>query len=119
MQEFLEAPTTWVALSFILFLALLSKPIARAIGRALDERSARIGKELEEAMRLKQEAEKVLAQYHQRQRECMQEAELILKQTREDAARMREEAEIALKIALKRRTDTAIEKIAQAETKAK
>jgi F-type H+-transporting ATPase subunit b len=119
MHEFLEAPTTWVALSFILFVALLYKPISGAIARVLDERAARIAKELDEALRLKQEAENVLIHYQQRQRECLAEAENILRQTREDATRMREEGETNIKLALKRRTDAAIEKIAQAETKAK
>ena len=67
-MEFLATAEFWVAVSFVLFLGLVVYFGAhKKIAEALDARAARIGKELEEAKRLRVEAEKVLADYRQKQ----------------------------------------------------
>ena len=53
MYEFLTSPETWVALAFITFVVLAWKPASKAIVGALDDRGARIQKELAEAARLR------------------------------------------------------------------
>ena len=58
MNEMLEDPRLWVAAAFVLFVAFGYKKIGGAIARALDERSAKIKAELDEARRLREEAER-------------------------------------------------------------
>jgi F-type H+-transporting ATPase subunit b len=117
-METLSDPRFWVFISFVLFLAIFYKKIARLVTNGLDSRSARIDAEIKEATRLREEAEQVLASYQQRQRESLKEAQAILARAHQDAAQMRKQAEIDLKAALDSRMQMAIEKIAQEETKA-
>ena len=61
-MEFLVEPEFWVAVSFFLFVAVvLYLGVHKKIATVLDARAATIAKELDEARRLRQEAEKVLA----------------------------------------------------------
>ena len=111
-------PTFWSGVAFVLFVLLVRKPVGRLLAEARDKRSAQIREELEEALRLKEEAQAVLLAYQKKQRECLQEAEAIVTNTREDAKRMADQAEKELQDVLEKRKKLAIEKIAQAEKQA-
>lgn len=115
---FYEDPKFWVALSFVTFIALMAKPVGRFIASALDGRGARIRAELEEATRLRVEAQELVSAYQKKQRESMEEAEQIVSAAREQALRMGREAESALKATIEARTKAATDKIAQAEAQA-
>ena len=117
MDVLLHNPTTWVGLAFLIFVALAAKPVGRALATMLDKRSERIKRELEEAVRLREEAQALLAEYQKKQQECMQEAERIIEGTKQDAKRMAQQAEEALKASLEKRLVLANEKIAQSEHK--
>ena len=108
----------WLAVSFVIFVALVWKPIARFVLKALDDRSEAIRNELEEAVRLREEAQAVLAAYQKKQRESLKEAEEILRKTKEEAQHLQSKAEANLKKSLDDRMKLAVEKIAQAEAKA-
>jgi F-type H+-transporting ATPase subunit b len=109
----------WVAVAFLIFLAVLWRAGAhRLILGALDARSGRIRAELEEARRLKQEAQKVLAEYKKKQREAEAEAEAIIAQAKTEAAEIAAESEARMEEFVARRTRMAEAKIAQAETQA-
>ena len=59
---------SWVLVSFILFIALLVYlKVPGMIARSLDERSAKIAKELDEARKLREEAAKLLEEFKQKQ----------------------------------------------------
>jgi F-type H+-transporting ATPase subunit b len=118
MSELLHEPEFWVAVAFVIFVALAGKKIYEAIGKLLDERAARIRAELGEAERLRAEAEKLLAEYQRKQREAIKDAEAILSAAREEAARLRKEAAANLEAHVKRRERAAVEQIAQAEAHA-
>lgn len=117
-EAFYQDPTFWVAVSFAMFVLMAFKPIAKALVRTLDSRSNQIAAELAEARRLREEAQEALAAYQKKQRESLQEAEAMLATTRADAARIAEKAETDLKLALEKRMRLAMEKIAQAESRA-
>jgi F-type H+-transporting ATPase subunit b len=118
MSEFLTSPETWVAAAFIVFVVLVWKPAQKAIVSALDDRSARIGKELSEAGRLREEAQALLTQYQAKHRDAMKEAETILAHARSEAERLSQQAVRDLKASLKRREELALQRIAQAEQQA-
>lgn len=114
----LTDPRFWVAVAFFALVALSYKKIASFAVRALDERSAKIKSELDEARRLREEAEAVLEQYKQKQAEYLQEAENMLANARKDADAMRAFTETELKGALEIRMKQALERIAQEESNA-
>jgi F-type H+-transporting ATPase subunit b len=117
-MEFLHEPEFWVAVAFVIFVGLAGKKIFDAVGKMLDERGTKIRAELEEAERLRAEAEKLLADYQRKQREAIRDAEAILGAAREEAARLRKESEASLEAHLKRRERAAVEQIVQAEAHA-
>jgi F-type H+-transporting ATPase subunit b len=109
----------WVAVSFFAFLAiLLYYKVPKLIAKALDERSDAIRKELDEARRLRQEAQALLADYQNKHRNVGQEADGIVEQARREAEAFAHETRAALKESLERRTKIAEEKIERAEAQA-
>lgn len=111
-------PTFWVAVSLLIFAALVWRPIAQAVPKALDERAARIKAEMEEAENLRVEAQELLAEYQRKQRDVAIEAESIVRHARDEAARMTEDGKARLEAALKRREKSALERIRRAEEQA-
>ena len=117
-MTFFTDPTFWVAISLLLFAALVYQPIAKALPKALDARAAKIRAEIEEAEKLRAEAQDLLAQYQRQQREVAAEAETVVRHAREETNRMAEEGKARLEAALKRREKAALERIRRAEEQA-
>ena len=114
-----KTPEFWVAVSFLCFLALLLKArVPALLTKALDDRADAIRKELDEARRLREEAQKLLADYQKKQREAEGEAKAIVEQARLEAEAMATETRRSLAEGLERRTRLAEEKIARAEAQA-
>jgi F-type H+-transporting ATPase subunit b len=114
----LSSAEFWVAVAFVIFVAAVFRPVSRQILAALDARGRRIGAEIEEAQALREEAQKLLAESKRRHRDAIKEAENILDHTKAEAGRLREQAQQDLELALRRREQAAMDKIAQAEAKA-
>ena len=112
-------PTFWVGLAFLCFLGILAyAKVPATIGKSLDDRSEGIRKELDEARRLRQEAQDLLADYQGKQRQAENEARAIIEQAQREAEAMKIESARALKEQLERRARIAEEKIARAEAQA-
>ena len=86
-----------------------------ALGGMLDERSAKIRADLEEAKTLRDEAVAELKTYQRLHREAADEAEAIVKAAEATAERIRETAEKKAVAAVKRREQQADAKIKAAE----
>ena len=108
----------WVALAFVIFAGAVYRPVGRIISAALDARGAKIREELDEAVRLREEAQALLAQYERQQSEAAAEAERILAHAGDEAARQAEKAAEALEAVLERRKQQALDRIARAEEEA-
>ena len=109
----------WVAVAFVAFLAILVYyKVPKLIAKALDDRAEAIRKELDEARRLREEAQTLLADYQKKHRNVGQEAEAIVDQARREAEAFAHETRASLKDALERRTKLAEDKIARAEAQA-
>jgi len=109
----------WVAVSFAAFLILVFRFGAhRSLLGLLDQRGAKVRAELDEAKRLKQEAESLLAEYKQKAREAEDEAKAIIAQANTEAQQIAAEAKTRLEDFVVRRTKMAETKIAQAEQQA-
>ena len=112
-------PEFWVAVAFAIFIGvLIYMGTHRTILDALDRRSARIRAELDEARRLKEEAQALLAEYQRRQGEAEREAAEIVAGAKAEAERLAAEAKAKSEEFLARRTKLAETKIAQAEAQA-
>jgi F-type H+-transporting ATPase subunit b len=109
----------WVAVAFVLFIAVLFKLGAhRVVLGALDDRGARIKAELDEARRVREEAQALLADYQRRRGEADREAEAIVVAAKAEAERLAAEAKTKVEDFVTRRTQIAEAKIAQAEAQA-
>jgi F-type H+-transporting ATPase subunit b len=113
-----QTPEFWVAVGFIIFVLAAAKPAMRAFAAMLDARAERIGRSIDEAARLREEAQHLLAEYQRRQRDAAREIDAIVAQARAEAERMTTEGAERLEALLKRREQLAVDRIAQAETEA-
>jgi F-type H+-transporting ATPase subunit b len=112
-------PETWVAIAFLILMGVfIYVGVPRTVLKALDNRSARIKAELDEARRLKEEAAKLLAEYKARQASAEREAQDIIALARAEAERIAAEAKTKMEDFVVRRTKTAESKIALAEAQA-
>lgn len=118
IEHLLHDAEFWVLLSVAIFVAAVWKPGSRAILGALDQRAARIEGELDEARKLREEAEQLLADYRRQERAAVAEAQAIVAHAREEAERITAQAASDLELALARRQRLAEERIAQAEARA-
>jgi F-type H+-transporting ATPase subunit b len=109
----------WVAIAFVLFLGLLVYLGAhRWVINGIDQRQARIKAELDEAVRLRQEAQAVLAEFERKGREAESEAAAIIASAKAEAERLAAEAKTRMEDFVARRTKMAEAKIAQAGAQA-
>ena len=109
----------WVALGFFCFLALLVYlGVHRKVFDSLDARRTRIKSELDDARRLREEAQALLADFERKGREAEKEAEAIIASAKMEAERLATEAKARIEDFVARRTKMAEQKIVQAEAQA-
>ncbi len=112
-------PEFWVMIAFFLFMGLLAyMKVPGMLTKALDDRADAIRLELDEARRLREEAQQLLADYQKKAREAEAEATAIVDQARLEAEALAKETRRALSESLERRTRQAEDKIARAEAQA-
>jgi F-type H+-transporting ATPase subunit b len=110
---------TWVAVAFVVFVGVLAYYKAhKPLLRMLDDRVERIKAELDEARRLKDEAEALLASYRRKKEEVEQEAQAIIAGAKAEAERLARETAAKMEEFIARRKQMAETKIAQAEAQA-
>lgn len=112
-------PLFWVALSFVVFVAIvLYYRVPAIVTKSLDDRADAIRKELDEARKLREEAQALLSDYQRKAREAENEAKSIIEQAKIEAEALATDSRKALIESLERRSRIAEEKIARAETQA-
>ena len=115
----LQDTSLWVLIAFIIVIGVFIRAgIHKAIATGLDKRTQDIADEINEARKMREEAQELLAQYQRRQREAEGEAAAIIEQAKKDAKRMAVEARDKINAQMERRTIAAEEKIARAEAQA-
>lgn len=118
-MEFIFEPEFWVAVSFFIFVGLvLYLGLHKKVAAALDNRAAMIAKELAEARRLREEAEKVLADYKRKEGDAAKEAEEIISLASKEAEILAAETRRSMTEYFERRMKLAEDKIARAEAEA-
>ena len=110
--------TAWVAVAFIIFIALVWKKTSKAIVSILDNRSLLIHNELNEAKSLKEEALEELRKSLQTQKQVSEEAEKIIRDAKDTAKKIQEEAYSKSSDIIKRKEEQANQKINALKTDA-
>lgn len=114
----MQTPEFWVAMGFLVLVALIAKPTWKAITNSLDSRSEKIKKTLDEAASLREEVQHLLADYQRKQRDVAREVDEMLANALGEAEHSSREAAEELSESLKRREELAMDKISQAEAEA-
>lgn len=117
-MDLFEAPF-WALLALVVFFALLIYlKVPGTVAGSLDKRAKDIADELEKARQLREEAERLLADYKRRAREAEAEAAGIVEQARHEAAALAAESKRRMQEYVESRTRLAEQKIGQAEAQA-
>lgn len=115
----LEDATFWALVALVIFLGIMVYlKVPGTVTSALDKRADTIRKELDEARRLREEAQALLADYQRKGREAEAEAEEIVEQAKREAEALTAESARRLEEYVASRTKLAEDKIAQAESQA-
>ena len=117
-EPLLKSPEFWVAVAFVIFVALMVWKVRKTLTDMLDARADRIRKQIDEAETLRREAQDLLADYQRKQSEAYKEADGIIAQAKAEAERMKVKAEAELETAIKLRERQALDRIAHAAAQA-
>jgi F-type H+-transporting ATPase subunit b len=108
--------TFWATVALVIFLAIIFYlKVPATIGKSLDGRAAKIANELEEARKLREESQQLLAEFQRKRKEAEKEAAEIVEAAKREAAGLVAEAHKKTEEYVARRTAMAEQKIAQAE----
>lgn len=119
MLEMLQHNTTlWVAFSFLIFVAIAVKFAGKAVIGGLDKKIAEIKAEIETAQRLKQEAQAMLADFQNKQRDAEKNALDIIEQAKASALAVQKQAEYELNETMERREAQLADRLQRIEEKA-
>jgi len=112
---FFANPLNWVTLAFFLFFIIFGKKLWNALAAILDARAVSVKAELEEASRLRREAEAMLDEAEKQRSNALAEAKALIEHARAEADRLAAEAAAEAEAAAKRREKMAIDRIGAAE----
>ncbi len=111
--------TFWAFVALVIFLAAaFYMKVPGTIGKSLDGRAEKIRAELEEARRLREEAQQLLAEYQRKRKDAEKEAAEIVEHAKREAGQLVTEAKQKTEDYIARRTALAEQKIGQAEREA-
>jgi F-type H+-transporting ATPase subunit b len=108
--------TFWAFVALVIFLGIVFyMKVPGMISKSLDDRADKIRNELDEARRLREEAQQLLADYQRKRKEAEQEAGDIVAAAKREADQLVVEAQKRTEEYVARRTALAEQKISQAE----
>jgi len=106
-------PQFWVLIAFIIFIAAVFLPVRKILATNLDSKIKEIKDSIDQAEKLKNEAQKTLSELKKRQNEVKQEIELINNETKDKISLIEENASNKLKQQIEKRKLGASVKIDQ------
>ncbi|RLP23250.1 F0F1 ATP synthase subunit B [Mesorhizobium sp. YM1C-6-2] len=111
--------TVWATVGLLIFIGIVVYlKVPGMIAKALDARAAKIRADLDEARRLREEAQALLAEFQQKRKDAEQEAADIVTAAKREAELLLADAHKKTEDYVQRRTVMAEQKIAQAEREA-
>ncbi len=118
MNEILKDPMTFYGIAFLIFVGLAYRYGKANFATWVDGEILKVRQQLDEAQKLRAEAEATLATYKVQQTEALAEAELLVQNAKQEAVRLKAQAEADLKASLARHEQQAMERIRMAEAEA-
>jgi F-type H+-transporting ATPase subunit b len=104
--------------ALLILIAIIYKPLTRAVFGALDGHASKVRAELDAAKRLREEAESLLAEHKRKLAAGEDQAQRIVGQAQAEVERQTERHRSELEAALQRRTEQAMERIEREEARA-
>ncbi len=114
-ESFFHEPVNWVVIAFFLFFILVGKKLWSVLAAMLDDRAVKVRAELEEASRLRQEAEAMLRDAETRRTEALAEARALIEGAQAEATRAAAATLVEAEASARRREQMAVDRIAAAE----
>lgn len=114
-ESFFAEPRNWVVLAFILFFVLFGRILWRALSGMLDNRAVAVKAELEEAARLRREAEAMLQDAEKQRAQALADAKALIAGAQAEATRVAAAAAAEAEAASRRREQMAMDRIAAAQ----
>ena len=114
-ESFFGDPRSWVAIAFVIFFVLFGRKIWAALAAMLDKHTASIRAELDEAARLRSEAQTMLTDARIQREAALRDAKSLLEAAQAEAVRVGEQAHADAEASNRRREKMAIDRIAAAE----
>jgi F-type H+-transporting ATPase subunit b len=108
----------WLLIALAILIAIVWKPVSRVVVGALDGHAGKVRAELDEAKRLREEAQSLLAEYKRQLAAGQDHARSISEHACREAERQAERHRAELEASLARRTEQALGRIAQEEARA-
>lgn len=108
-------PRVWTAIAFVLFFVIFGRKIWGVITSKLDERANEVRKNLDEATRLRREAEQMLEDSKRDHKHAQEEAQQLIARSNEEAQQLRAQAERDAAEIIARHEKMARERIEAAE----
>ena len=99
----LDDATLWVGISFILFVVMVIRPLTSMFSKNIDIRISTLKKEIDEAKKLKIEAENLLNEYKEKEKRNTQYIEELKKQTKKEAKDIEERIKKDIELAITRK----------------
>lgn len=117
-EVFYQSAEFWVAMSFVLVVVGLARPIGKVLHSLLQKRGENIAERISSAATLKEDAQKLLAQYEKKYREAEQEAQEILSRSEKEINFFKKESMSKLEAEMANKERDAKARIAAAQDKA-
>src|ERR1700761_4948395 len=114
-ESFFAEPRNWVVLAFILFFLLFGRILWRALSGMLDNRAVMVKAELEEAARLRREAEAMLQEAEKQRMAALAEAKALIEGAQAEATRVAAATTAEAEASAQRREQMAMDRIAAAQ----
>ena len=114
-ESFFADPRNWVLIAFVLFFIIFGRKLWSALAKMLDDRAGAVRAELEEAARLRREAEAMLRDAEARRAEALREAQALIEGAKSQAGRVAAAAGADAEASARRREQMAMDRISAAE----
>jgi F-type H+-transporting ATPase subunit b len=118
-MDFFYQPASWVFIAFIIFISIaIYLKVPNMVTKLLDEQISKIKNDLDDARKLKEDANSLLAEYERKIESANKEAENIINQAKNNAKSYEENSNKKVEEFISRSEKQSIEKIQQAQKSA-
>ena len=115
---FYQNPEFWVGMAFVFVVLMLAKPVSKIFSVMLKKRIDDIANRIDEAAKLKDDAQKVLAEYETKFQNAKKEANALLKKTQKQVDLLQKDSLHKLEVDMVLRQKEAEERINAAKDEA-